>query len=285
MIAFKWLLDPLIQHTANTPKKQSFIGRQLRVVQDFLCSFSVRCLQRLTRCVSSSNTILPLRNLEKKNYWIPFKMGLQEHRFSESGSYPFCDPRSGADTAASIPTSSLSPLVGPPPPPPLSGFHNFQPPLSAQSGSCLHSVLWRITHLLLSVLTRPTGMIRSLFIQIVGRFCVFCQKLILLRDWLTWLRRLKPYSLTIWGTCMRPFRLTRHRGSYRPLHHLPSSWIMTHRSRALFCPRKVHQKRQKAKKPRPLRPMRGYEKEVCFILSYFLKYSREQTERRERVKT
>ena len=30
--------------------------------------------------------------------------------------------------------------------------------------------------------------------------------------------------------------------------------------------------------------MKGYEKEVCFVLSYLLKCSREQTERRKRVK-
>ena len=41
--------------------------------------------------------------------------------------------------------------------------------------------------------------------------------------------------LTIWGTCTRPFRLTRHRGCHRPLLHLPSSWTITHRSWALFC--------------------------------------------------
>ena len=41
--------------------------------------------------------------------------------------------------------------------------------------------------------------------------------------------------LTIWGTCTRPFRLSPHRGSHRPLIHLPSLWTITHRSRALFC--------------------------------------------------
>ena len=120
------------------------------------------------------------------------------HRFSAFGSFPFCDPRSGADTVASIPAFSLGPRVGhplPPPPPPFLAFKIFQPPFWLFWGSCLRSVPWRISRLLLSIPTRPIGMIRSFFVRILQEFLRLLP--ILLGNWLSWLRRATTQN-TLW---------------------------------------------------------------------------------------